>query len=51
MEYEKGLLILDIVFLTAVGVGGATVFGAVIGFIFKNISDKYKNATLGLRRG
>ena len=27
-----------IVLLTALGVGGATVLGAIIGFIFKNIS-------------
>lgn len=42
---------MDIVFLTAIGVGGATVFGAVIGFVFKNISDKYKSATLGAAAG
>ena len=42
---------MDIVFLTAIGVGGATVLGAVIGFVFKNISEKYKNATLGAAAG
>ena len=48
---KRGFLILDIVFLTAVGVGGATVFGAVIGFIFKDFSDKYRGATLGAAAG
>ena len=30
---------MDIVLLTAIGVGGATVIGAIIGFSFKNISQ------------
>ena len=29
---------MEMVLLTALGVGGATVIGAVLGFIFKNIS-------------
>ena len=29
---------MELVLLTALGVGGATVIGAVIGFLFKNIS-------------
>ena len=29
---------MELVLLTALGVGGATVIGSLIGFIFKNIS-------------
>ena len=50
-DMKRDFLILDIVFLTAVGVGGATVLGAVIGFIFKDFSDKYRGATLGAAAG
>ena len=32
---------MTMVLLTALGVGGATVIGAIIGFIFKNISHKF----------
>ena len=32
---------MELVLLTALGVGGATVFGALIGFIFKKISHNY----------
>ena len=32
---------MEIVLLTALGVGGATVIGAVLGFIFKNISHRH----------
>ena len=42
---------MDIVFLTALGVGGATVLGAVVGFVFKSVSDKYRDATLGAAAG
>lgn len=39
------------VFLTALGVGGATVFGALIGFIFKNISHKFSDIVLSFAAG
>ena len=42
---------MEIVLLTALGVGGATVFGAAFGFCFKNISEKYKGITLGAAAG
>ena len=42
---------MEIVFLTALGVGGATVVGAVIGFIFKNISHKFSDIVLSLAAG
>ena len=33
---------MELVLLTALGVGGATVIGAVIGFLFKKVSAIYK---------
>ena len=42
---------MEIVLLTALGVGGATVIGAVIGFIFKNISHKFSDIVLSLAAG
>ena len=40
-----------IVLLTALGVGGATVLGAIIGFIFKNISHKFSDLVLAFAAG
>ncbi len=42
---------MDIVLLTALGVGGATVIGAVIGFVFKNISHKFSDIVLSFAAG
>ena len=42
---------LKIVLLTALGVGGATVIGAVIGFCFKNISHKFSDIVLAFAAG
>ncbi len=42
---------MDLVLLTALGVGGATVIGAVIGFIFKNISHKFSDIVLSFAAG
>ena len=39
------------VLLTALGVGGATVIGALIGFIFKNISHKFSDIVLSFAGG
>ena len=39
------------VLLTALGVGGATVFGSVIGFIFKKISHKFSDVILSFAAG
>ena len=39
------------VLLTALGVGGATVIGAIIGFIFKNISHKFSDIVLSFAAG
>lgn len=42
---------MNLVLLTAIGVGGATVFGAVIGFLFKNISHKFSDIVLSFAAG
>ena len=39
------------VLLTAIGVGGATIFGALVGFIFKNISHKFSDIVLSFAAG
>lgn len=39
------------VLLTAIGVGTATVFGAFLGFIFKNISHKFSDVVLSFAAG
>lgn len=40
-----------LVLLTALGVGGATVFGAVIGFFFKKISHRFSDIVLAFAAG
>ena len=42
---------MKIVILTALGVGGATIFGAIMGFIFKNISRKFSDLVLACAAG
>lgn len=42
---------MQLVLLTALGVGGATVIGAVIGFIFKGISHKFSDIVLSFAAG
>lgn len=42
---------MDMVLLTAIGVGGATVVGSVIGFIFKKISHKFSDIILAFAAG
>ncbi len=42
---------MTIVWLTALGVGGATLFGSLIGFIFKNISHKFSDIVLSFAAG
>lgn len=42
---------MEMVWLTALGVGGATVFGAVIGFMFKQISHKFSDIVLSFAAG
>ena len=42
---------MKMVLLTALGVGGATVFGSVLGFIFKKISHKFSDIVLSVAAG
>ncbi len=42
---------MEIVLLTALGVGGATVVGALIGFLFKKISHTFSDIVLGFAAG
>ena len=42
---------MELVLLTALGVGGATVIGAVIGFIFKKISHTFSDIVLSFAAG
>ncbi|MBQ8497512.1 MAG: ZIP family metal transporter [Clostridia bacterium] len=42
---------MELVLLTALGVGGATVIGAVIGFLFKKISHKFSDIVLSFAAG
>ena len=42
---------MEMVLLTALGVGGATVIGAVIGFVFKKISQKFSDIVLSFAAG
>ena len=42
---------MTMVLLTALGVGGATVIGAVIGFLFKRISHKFSDIVLAFAAG
>ena len=42
---------MKLVFLTAIGVGGATVAGALIGFAFKQISHKFSDIVLAFAAG
>ena len=42
---------MTIVLLTALGVGGATVIGALLGFLFKNISHKFSDVVLAFASG
>ena len=42
---------MELVLLTALGVGGATVIGAVIGFLFKGISHRFSDIVLSFAAG
>ena len=41
----------ELVLLTALGVGGATVVGALLGFLFKNITHKFSDIVLSFAAG
>ena len=42
---------MGMVLITALGVGGATIVGAIIGFIFRNISHKFSDIVLSFAAG
>ena len=42
---------MEIVILTAIGVGGATLIGALLGFIFKEISHRFSDIVLSFAAG
>ena len=42
---------MDIVILTALGVGGATLIGAIAGFLFKDISHRFSDIVLSFAAG
>ena len=42
---------MQMVLLTALGVGGATIFGAVIGFLFKHLSHRFSDIVLSFAAG
>ena len=42
---------MEMVIITALGVGGATVIGAVIGFMFKGLSHKFSDIILSFAAG
>ncbi len=42
---------MQMVLLTALGVGGATIIGSIIGFIFKSISHKFSDIVLSFAAG
>ena len=46
-----GLFKMKLVLLTALGVGGATILGSVIGFLFKNITHKFSDLVLSFAAG
>ena len=42
---------MELVVITALGVGGATLFGSLLGFFFKNISHKFSDIVLSFAAG
>ena len=42
---------MKLVLLTAAGVGGATIFGSIIGFIFRKISHRFSDIVLSFAAG
>ena len=42
---------MELVLLTALGVGGATIIGSLIGFVFKKVSHKFSDIVLSFAAG
>ena len=51
LPQSKGIKNVQIVILTAIGVGGATVFGAAIGFLLGRVAERFCDAVLGFAGG
>ncbi len=47
----KGEKIMELVLITALGVGGATIIGSIIGFVFKKISHRFSDIVLSFAAG
>ncbi len=50
-SFQKGMNCMQLILPVALGVGGATVLGALLGFAFKNISDKTGDTILAFAAG
>ena len=50
-EFSKKGDFMQLVLITALGVGGATIIGSIIGFIFKKISHKFSDIVLSFAAG
>ncbi len=48
---DFGGMRMHIVWITALGVGGATIIGSLLGFIFKTVSKKFNNVILSFAAG
>ena len=46
MKKKERRFPMELVLLTALGVGGATLFGTILGFIFKKISHRFSDIVL-----
>ncbi len=42
---------MELILITALGVGGATIIGSIVGFIFQNISHKFSDIVLAFAGG
>ena len=47
----KGDVFIKLVLITALGVGGATLIGSLIGFLFKKVSEKFSDIILSFAAG
>lgn len=50
-ETEWEVRIMRLVLLTALGIGGATIIGALLGFMFRKIPDKWHDGLMGFAAG
>lgn len=51
IRYLEMEILMKIVIMSAIGVGGATVIGSLIGFLFKNTSQKFSDVILSFAAG